>query len=77
MKRYLLAMLLLTIMLVATAAPALAAGPFSITAPPGAAPGNFVRSGTADQHDMTIHPTGHNNQPAQCQASFCTTTTTP
>ena len=72
MYRYILAVVLATLMLVATAIPALAAPAFG--APPGAAPGGVLRSPTGTEHDQRIHETGHNNEPTQCQASFCTTT---
>jgi hypothetical protein len=56
----------------AMAAPALAASPFGGS--PGFAPGNVFRSATANEHDTSLHATGHSNEPTQCQASFCTTT---
>ena len=75
MKRRVLLLIVVVLMealvLVAMAAPAFAAAKFG--APPGAAPGNFRRSGTANEHDLTLHPAGHNA--GQCQAASCTTTT--
>ena len=72
MKRRVLLLVVFVLMevlfVVATAAPVLAAAPRSpFGAPPGAAPGNFLRSGTANEHDLTFHATGARGCPSTAQ----------